>query len=109
MKHYISVQVFQAKKVNTYHQNQKLYCQENRKRYSRASKCCQMSIKNHQRHFIFIYCRCSVFVLKGTEYEKLGIGQLHIKTDESDGKKKILLVRAATTTGKIIDCVGILC
>ncbi|MCP9258528.1 Splicing factor 3B subunit 1 [Dirofilaria immitis] len=28
--------------------------------------------------------KCSVFVLKGTEYEKLGIGQLHIKTDETD-------------------------
>uniref|UniRef100_A0A0R3RH75 RanBD1 domain-containing protein n=1 Tax=Elaeophora elaphi TaxID=1147741 RepID=A0A0R3RH75_9BILA len=45
--------------------------------------------------------KCSVFVLKGTEYEKLGIGQLHIKTDESDSVKKILLVRAATTTGTV--------
>ncbi|VDN94980.1 unnamed protein product [Brugia pahangi] len=45
--------------------------------------------------------KCSVFVLKGTEYEKLGIGQLHIKTDETDGAKKILLIRAATTTGTV--------
>uniref|UniRef100_A0AAF5RV24 RanBD1 domain-containing protein n=1 Tax=Wuchereria bancrofti TaxID=6293 RepID=A0AAF5RV24_WUCBA len=45
--------------------------------------------------------KCSVFVLKGTEYEKLGVGQLHIKTDETDGVKKILLIRAATTTGTV--------
>ncbi|CAG9530227.1 unnamed protein product [Cercopithifilaria johnstoni] len=45
--------------------------------------------------------KCSAFVLKGTEYEKLGIGQLHIKTDETDSTKKILLVRAATTTGTV--------
>ncbi|EFO23904.2 hypothetical protein LOAG_04583 [Loa loa] len=45
--------------------------------------------------------KCSVFVLKGTEYEKLGIGQLHIKTDETDSIKKILLIRAATTTGTV--------
>ncbi|VDO56580.1 unnamed protein product [Onchocerca flexuosa] len=44
--------------------------------------------------------KCSVFVLKGTEYEKLGIGQLHIKIDETDSEKKILLIRAATTVGK---------
>lgn len=48
-----------------------------------------------------ICCRCSVFVLKGVEYEKLGVGQLHIKTDETDTIKKILLIRAATTIGKI--------
>ncbi|KAM3724637.1 Nuclear pore complex protein [Dirofilaria immitis] len=45
--------------------------------------------------------KCSVFVLKGTEYEKLGIGQLHIKTDETDSGKKILLIRAATATGTV--------
>lgn len=53
-------------------------------------------------YFIHLYCRCSVFVLKGTEYEKLGIGQLHIKAEETDSVKKILLIRAATTTGKFI-------
>uniref|UniRef100_A0A914S223 Uncharacterized protein n=1 Tax=Parascaris equorum TaxID=6256 RepID=A0A914S223_PAREQ len=46
-------------------------------------------------------CRCSVFVLKGKVYEKLGIGQLHIKKAEKD-EKKILLVRAATTIGTIV-------
>ncbi|VDM94304.1 unnamed protein product [Onchocerca ochengi] len=45
--------------------------------------------------------KCSVFVLKGTEYEKLGIGQLHIKIDEADSEKKILLIRAATATGTV--------
>uniref|UniRef100_A0A915AHS0 RanBD1 domain-containing protein n=1 Tax=Parascaris univalens TaxID=6257 RepID=A0A915AHS0_PARUN len=44
--------------------------------------------------------KCSVFVLKGKVYEKLGIGQLHIKKAEKD-EKKILLVRAATTIGTI--------
>uniref|UniRef100_A0A915PVC5 RanBD1 domain-containing protein n=1 Tax=Setaria digitata TaxID=48799 RepID=A0A915PVC5_9BILA len=42
--------------------------------------------------------KCSVFVLKEKEYEKLGIGQLHIKNDEMNSAKKILLIRAATTT-----------
>ncbi|VBB26779.1 unnamed protein product [Acanthocheilonema viteae] len=45
--------------------------------------------------------KCSVFVLKGTEYEKLGIGQLHIKIDENNSVKKILLIRAATATGTV--------
>uniref|UniRef100_A0A0M3IBW0 RanBD1 domain-containing protein n=1 Tax=Ascaris lumbricoides TaxID=6252 RepID=A0A0M3IBW0_ASCLU len=43
---------------------------------------------------------CSVFILKGKTYEKLGIGQLHIKKAEKD-EKKILLVRAATTIDRI--------
>ncbi|VDK73665.1 unnamed protein product [Litomosoides sigmodontis] len=45
--------------------------------------------------------KCSVFVLKGAEYEKLGVGQLYIKTDETDTIKKILLIRAATTIGTV--------
>ncbi|VDN05126.1 unnamed protein product [Thelazia callipaeda] len=45
--------------------------------------------------------KCSAFVLKGNEYEKLGIGQLYIKKDEKDHEKKILLVRAATTTANV--------
>uniref|UniRef100_A0A0N5A7Z1 RanBD1 domain-containing protein n=1 Tax=Syphacia muris TaxID=451379 RepID=A0A0N5A7Z1_9BILA len=45
--------------------------------------------------------KCSVFVLKGKEYEKIGIGQLHIKKDEDNSEKKILLIRAATTIGTV--------
>lgn len=37
-------------------------------------------------------------MLKGKEYEKIGIGQLHIKKSDGD-EKKILLIRAATATG----------
>lgn len=44
--------------------------------------------------------KCSVFVLKKKEYEKLGVGQVHIK-DAASGSKKILLIRAATTIGAV--------
>lgn len=44
--------------------------------------------------------KCSVFVLKGKEYEKVGIGQLHIKKDDDDDKK-IMLIRAATTIATV--------
>ncbi|VDM45744.1 unnamed protein product [Toxocara canis] len=44
--------------------------------------------------------KCSVFVLKGKTYEKLGVGQLHIKKKEGESRK-ILLIRAATTIGTI--------
>ncbi|VDN21952.1 unnamed protein product [Gongylonema pulchrum] len=45
--------------------------------------------------------KCSVFVLKEKEFHKLGIGQLHIKKGDSESAKKILLIRAATTTGTV--------